>query len=537
MNIIRIQYKISGLIITLVFLAGCKYYKNLLIEPVTNEALSTVAHYKPQIIVHLSDDSAYELRNIEVTVDTLKGIVGDKLLNLHESHKKSIRDKKKFINEDVLKTLHVYTSLNNLEELQSGIALNLITTVVIHEKDIAKSIYKSVGGLPGVIFLAVVVFPIGIAAIACACPQVESTDGQSAQFHGSLFPGSIFKSLKRKDYLILDNVLFDDGNLNLKVFNNLPETEYIDQLQVLEVDHTGYAFLGVDNENGLIAYNQSKGLANLRSDSLDENVYSVIYRDNLVYNFDNLDSPEDLNSITLAFDKNNFSEDAKLIIRGKQTEWLETVANYIFMNIGKSYDNWVKRKDHLSADKWIEKNEYQGVALNVYIKVNNNWKYVGSHHDAGTSSMRDLVMDIDLEQVSGSSIEVKLESAYKIWELDYVGITSDWSAYLSVSSVELQQIVDEGGNDISEIVASADDNYHVQEGAGSFINLRANGPLSTKTSSIVLQGTGYYHHIRDYEHKANLKFFMQLNNKLGIQDLSKALNLYKDLNVIARNSD
>ena len=329
--------------------------------------------------------------------------------------------------------------------------------------------------------------------------------------------------------------MVDEGNINLKIFNNLPETEYIDHLQVLEVAHNGYDFLGVNNENKFISYNMAETSTLSLAGNSNNITNTLNYRDNINYNFDNLDSSDELNSITLKYDKTKFSGSTKLIIRGKQTEWLETVANYIFMNIGKSYNNWVKRRDRMPGEKWLEKNEWQGVALNVYLKVNDKWKYVGSHHDGGTLSMRELVMDIDLNKVTGSSFEIKLESAYKIWELDYVGITNDWSEDLTVNTLDIQSIVDEDGSDISNTVAVDDSNYHIQQGAGSYVNLIAKGP-SLASSTIVLQGTGYYHHIREYEHKANLKFFMKLNDKLGVQDLSKALDLYNDLNVVAANS-
>ena len=168
----------------------------------------------------------------------------------------------------------------------------------------------------------------------------------------------------------------------------------------------------------------------------------------------------------------------------------------------------------------------------MYLKVNDKWEYVGSHHDGGTLSMRELVMDIDLTKVTSSVIEIKLESAYKIWEIDYVGITNDWSEDLTVNSLDIQKAVDHEDNDISELIKHVDDNYHIQDGNGTYVELIVKGP-SMASSSIVLKGSGYYHHIRDYDHKPELKFFIQLNKKLGVQDLSKALFQYNELNIIA----
>jgi hypothetical protein len=59
------------------------------------------------------------------------------------------------------------------------------------------------------------------------CPLVESYGVDLKQFHGSLFPGAIFKSLKRDDYLFLTDHVSNQGKLNLKVFNNFPEVKSI----------------------------------------------------------------------------------------------------------------------------------------------------------------------------------------------------------------------------------------------------------------------------------------------------------------------
>jgi hypothetical protein len=239
-----------------------------------------------------------------------------------------------------------------------------------------------------------------------------------------------------------------------------------------------------------------------------------------------------LNSIFLKFDRSEVASDSKLIIRGKQTEWLETVANHIFVNMGNSFNDWVKKKDEEPAEKRMIKSVKQGLSLNVYLKIAGKWDYLGSHHRVGTLSMRELVMDLDLKSVTSTQIEIKLESAYKLWELDYVAIANEWDKNLTITTLDFESVVDRKGNDISELINLADNRYYVQNGDGSFADLLVK-PSSSETSSIVLSGTGYYHHIRDYTHERNLKFLKQVRRNLGIQNLSKTLFRFKELNLAA----
>ncbi len=374
-------------------------------------------------------------------------------------------------------------------------------------------------------------------AIACACPQVESNNENETQFHGSLFPGSIFKSLERHDYLILENTLLSDADdLNLKVSNDLPEIEYIDQLELLEINHDGYTNLGLSNENQFVAYNEPISPI-FHTEELSKNVVKALeYQDDITYDFDQIDSYEELNKITLKFERSKFTENTKLIISGKQSQWLEVVADYIFLNIGKAYDNWVKRKDKSSGEKWKKKNIKQGVALNVYLKINDAWEYVGSHHDAGTLDMRTLVMNLNLEKVNSQYVEIKLESAYKIWEIDYVGLSNDWSTDFTINTIHFESAVDQNNNDVLPAIKYTDEIYHVQNGSGTFIDLHAKSISNKSHTSLALHGSGYYHHVRDYEHKPDLKFFVQLKDKLGIQDVSRALDEYQSF-LVANSTD
>ena len=214
---------------------------------------------------------------------------------------------------------------------------------------------------------------------------------------------------------------------------------------------------------------------------------------------------------------------------GKQAKWLETVANYSFYNIGKSYNNWVKRKDKSNPDKWRKRNVKQGISLNVYLKVNEKWEYIGSHHDAGTMAMRNLMMPIELSDETGETIEVKLECAYKLWELDYVGITDDWKNDLPINKIEILTASNETGQDVLSTISGLDNEEYVLNSSGTHIDVWAKRGNAKAQSSLVLQGTGYYHHIKDYDHKADLKFAVKVNSKRGVQDVSRDLYHYQTL--------
>ena len=78
-------------------------------------------------------------------------------------------------------------------------------------------------------------------------------------------------------------------------------------------------------------------------------------------------------------------------------------------------------------------------------------------------------------------------------------------------------------------IKSTDDIYQVQDNSGTVIELQAEGISDQPNTSLVLHGSGYYYHLREYEHKANPKFVTHINSTLGIQDVSRELYFHKTI--------
>ncbi|MGI9233970.1 MAG: hypothetical protein ACR2RD_10105 [Woeseiaceae bacterium] len=70
-----------------------------------------------------------------------------------------------------------------------------------------------------------------------SCPTVYSFDGDGAALEAELFSYSITPSFQSRDIDRLDIRSIDNGSFELEVRNEMLETHYIDQLQVLEIVH------------------------------------------------------------------------------------------------------------------------------------------------------------------------------------------------------------------------------------------------------------------------------------------------------------
>ncbi|MEZ4828546.1 MAG: hypothetical protein R3C61_20005 [Bacteroidia bacterium] len=125
-----------------------------------------------------------------------------------------------------------------------------------------------------------------------------------------------------------------------------------------------------------------------------------------------------------------------------------------------------------------------------------------------------MALPIDISAISGETINIRLESAYKFWELDQIGLSANWQQISEYVEVPMISAVNEKGEDVSARIHTVDEHYAVQPQAGSAITLSFEN-TAAEDEIYILKGTGYYHHIRNYEHAPDKPFirYMRRNQQ------------------------
>ena len=70
-----------------------------------------------------------------------------------------------------------------------------------------------------------------------SCPFVYSNDSQKYVFDAEPLGGAVTRGLQRTDLSKLDFLEEDNGKYKLLVRNEVPETQYIDEMKLVVVDH------------------------------------------------------------------------------------------------------------------------------------------------------------------------------------------------------------------------------------------------------------------------------------------------------------
>jgi hypothetical protein len=503
-------------------LSNCIYYKTLELSTNEPEVLNLLNDYKNTVFIEDTlRPGMYSINNFTVDDTSIYGTL-TKSFRLHPPHDNAFKKKSRTqisFNIDPLRVMHIYVNSDSLMEGPYRISNSSIQSVEIHEKAVGRTFIASIS-----IPILIVGIPAAIFAAACNCPYVESYNDSISQFQGTLFPGAIFKSLQRADYIPLDNkIRLADGGMKIKVYNNLPEIQYIDELSLYECEENSFEYVSVESDNKVLGFNLDRRPISALAGAANKSVLELMNFDSVSYSFDNLDQENELNSLTVSFDRNKLSDHSKLIVVAKETQWLENVASFLFYNIGNRHEEWLAKKDEKSPKKWNERTEENGITLRVSIKEKGKWKYISSFKNAGTMNMRKLIMDVDLSRAGDSIVDFKFECAYQLWEIDYIGLTDDYQEGLSLNKIAISEYTNQLGEDVSEHLLKTDGDYYIQEQIGTYVNLSI--PHLNENASLFLMGSGYYHHIIDNDADPNYTVLRSLKKDLSFHRLSKQLDL------------
>ncbi len=212
---------------------------------------------------------------------------------------------------------------------------------------------RIIGGAIGALVDATVVISLVVSsqqhqssyATGHSCPFVYSFDGDGYVFDSETFSGAICPALQRTDWDDLEQLVMVNGSCSLRVENHLPETQYVDALKLIVVDHPqgSRVIAGAPGEIHTVFEPQRPVEA---VDDRGNVVLPLLARaDSLSWISDPIGrDPEDpaavRDGLTLAFDVAQGSDSAKLILSARNTFWAAELEERLLKLQGTDLDRW-----------------------------------------------------------------------------------------------------------------------------------------------------------------------------------------------------
>ncbi|HEX5152317.1 MAG TPA: hypothetical protein VFW07_12775 [Parafilimonas sp.] len=480
---------------------------------------ATVANLKlnnKYFIIHFSD-TAYGLQNVHLSGDTLQG----SLVALPPEHSGYLHpvspEKSRVKRADQMYTLvevHLYTAAANAGNTLFSAPVSSFNRADVYELNREATrknhIWSTVGIVTTGVAVVVLVAYIVSASAAnqaeedCNCPQLYMESNGAYSFTSGLYSGAVYSTLERIDYLPLNTVPYDTKDISFKIANAENEEQFINKVELLQVNHAAGQNVLADRHGDIFTYRET--IAPLSALTGENNTVQEILQqtDEQYYSFTNNANENGFSDVRLSFDKPGNTSHAKLIIHARNTYWGGLIHKEFISYFGDDFEKW-RSKQEKADPKELEKWQTdQALPLMVYIKTTDGWKFVDYYPLIGNTASRDMIMNIDTKNIPGNTIEIKLETAFRFWDLDFAGIDYSDNKNFTVKTIEPVQIIKSDNTDESGVLQSSDNQYaHLQN--DEFISFKYSIPQATgneETSYILISG-GYYHSIEHLTGKAD----------------------------------
>lgn len=526
---VLLRQVIIGLLITLVvamLLSACRYYRVNTVEPLDNKIVEEVKNTEKYVILH-QGDQAWHLTDIVVN-DSTRTLYGSlKALPLpHMNYRKDERTGRPNAygraskDDSPLFEVHVYVSnvgAKNNEPI--SIPFDAIQKLEVHDRHVGATV-ASITAISVVAAAAVILI---IASTKSSCPFVYVNYQDSYQFTGEMFAGAIYPSLERDDYMPLPHLQVIEGQYNLRISNELLERQYTNLANLVVIQH---------GENTKVLIDKKGNIQTITSPTPTSEAVSgtshcekeVAMKDSVAFLFDN-PSQGDITSLVLSFNRPATAMNGKLVLNAKNSFWLDYTYGKLNEQFGTYYNTFAEKQRKEPASKLHQWGMDQSVPLSVYVQTKKGWKFVDYFNSIGPLASRDIVMPLDLSEVEGQEVKVKLECGFMFWEVDYAAM--DFSDNIAVITEKYtpSSAIDEKGQDVSDQIAATDDKYLIQPDIGNVVTASypAHKPVAGKVVSLFLHSRGYYEYIRDYKNTPNLPFLLDFKNKGAFPKFSREM--------------
>ncbi|MCK5051401.1 MAG: hypothetical protein KAS53_06675 [Candidatus Cloacimonetes bacterium] len=412
---------------------------------------------------------------------------------------------------------------------QFSFPVSAIKKIELFELDVEESVGITVLNTG---FAVVMVFAVIFAIILLtkeSCPFIYVHDGESYQFTGEIYSGAIYPHLERDDFLPLPQLKHPEDEYHLKMTNEVREIQYTNLTELLVIDHPDDTDVLVDKYGTCYTLKDLQTPKTAISSNRQNILPQIVKRDSQKYLGDSFEDPDPtMDSIVLSFDNTQKMDSAKLVVRAKNSFWLDYVFAQFFELFGDNYDKWLEKQKNLKEGKQKNWSLEQGIPLSVYLEKNGDWQFIDYYNVVGPIIEKDIVLSLDISDIDSEEIKIKLEFGFLFWEIDFVGMDFSPQQPVEQNVVSLTSAVDHNGLDVTELLVQSDDNYFIMPAIGDQVILKFAVPkkvMNDQNRSIFLHSRGHYEVIRNPEGRADVSYLRSFRHPGKFSQFSKEIYL------------
>lgn len=522
-----ISRPLAGMLIfsVLILQNGCSYFKVTSSADSPRRSINQMQDANKFIILHL-DDKAWQFTEITITDETVDGTIRELMgHDRYRTVKTGVANRYDRKDEsEVLNEAHIFVD-GFTETIPGKISISAsdIRKIELYDKDsgatAASYIFTTLGISAGILaFVGVIV-----ALTKSSCPFVYINNGDGYTLIGEIFSGAVQPGLQREDFLKLPGIVSADNVFRLKLTNEVHEIQYVDLASLIVIDHPGNTSVLIDKYGKAQTYSEPVVPVSAISRMGNDLLPLLEKKDSLNYYGDPKDPGRDgVEEMVMKFVRPAGSQTGKLIIRAKNSFWLDVLFTRFHGLFGGRYDQFAEKQGSIPGNKLNEYLLDQKIPLSVSIEKNNQWQPSDYFNIAGPVALRDDVLNLDLSGAGNDTVKIKLETGFLFWEIDYVAMDFSPEQNLNVSEIQAAAASGNKVADAGKLLLSGDKNYLVLDEVGDEVNIEFEEPAKKDAErSVFLHTSGYYKILRNQEGMADRKTLKTFRKQNRFPEFSK----------------
>ena len=299
-----------------------------------------------------------------------------------------------------------------------------------------------------------------------SCPFIFSWDGQQYHFEHEAYPFAVMKSVETTSFDRLKYLRDVDGEYRLKIEQVLHEITWIDSFDLYVVDHPGEdSFVMQDLEGDFHTIKELIQPISAYEKNGDDCLEDVKYLDDRTWKDSILDADVNdestlRNWITLTFAKPaEEATTAKLLLSVEKQETITKEWEFFIDAIGENYwKDWQKiMEDPLYTQLFLDMLERE-IKLRIEVWNGTEWILQNSI-SAGDSIWDDFLVVLDISDVEGDQLQIRLKSTTGHYEINYVGIDYSEDEPIIIHKIKPYHAIKNEDENVLGTLIKSDENY------------------------------------------------------------------------------
>jgi len=413
-------------------------------------------------------------------------------------------------------TIHHDDQFDETRSVDGGVALADIRSVELRKAHAGKTLLLVAAGVGATVIIAAIASHdnkppqpaspppssgggSGDGCLFCSCPLIYSHDGQEWVLDSGTFGGAFLQPLAYTDYDILEALVPRDGVLRMRLQAGDKETDHIDGLAVLAVDHDPSVAVATDPDGGIhtvvapmapISARDSRGrdaLPLVRASDGRSWESALAVRDTAL-------ASDVRETLTLEFPRPSSAGPARLVLRANKTAWAGHLMRAFVAAHGTATSRWYEAMDAEPARAAAFRRTLEDeVHLSVSVWEGGRWARQGSVWGGGPEIQKTHAIPIDLSRTTGDVVRVRLESAPSFWLVDWAALDASPERPFEVHEAAMRSALAGDGRDAAPMVR-AKDGVDLVLNTGDVVEMTLDAPplAPSMARTYLSRTTGWY---------------------------------------------